>query len=88
MKTFAAALSLLLVVILCAVFFACIYLGNIQFDAHTKAGELGQLGDFVGGLLHPIVSALTLFVAITVWRNEAMRKLSSDVCGRGHAKRL
>ena len=88
MKTFVAAWSFLLVVILCDGFFAYAYLGNVQFAAQTKAGELGQLGDFFGGLLHPIVSALTLFVAITVWRNEAMRKLSSDVCGRGHAKRL
>ena len=88
MKTFAAVSSSLLVVILCAEFFAYIYLGNIQFGAHTKAGDLGQLGDFFGGLLCPIVSALTVFVAVNVWRSEAMRKLSYDVCGRGHAKRF
>ena len=35
----------------------------------TNAAEkLGQMGDFFGGMLNPLVSALTLFVAISVWR--------------------
>ena len=35
----------------------------------TNAAEkLGQMGDFFGGMLNPLVSALTLFVAIRVWR--------------------
>lgn len=35
----------------------------------TNAAEkLGQMGDFFGGMLNPLVSALTLFVAISVWQ--------------------
>jgi hypothetical protein len=30
--------------------------------------KLGQMGDFFGGILNPLVSALTLFVAISVWQ--------------------
>lgn len=30
--------------------------------------KLGQMGDFFGGMLNPLVSALTLFVAISVWQ--------------------
>lgn len=35
----------------------------------TNAAEkLGQMGDFFGGMLNPLVSALTLLVAISVWQ--------------------
>lgn len=34
----------------------------------NAAAKLGQMGDFFGGMLNPLVSALTLFVAIRVWR--------------------
>ena len=44
------------------------YWGGWHIHPHPNAGELGQLGDFFGGMLNPLVSALTLFVAISVWR--------------------
>lgn len=44
------------------------YWGGWSIHPHTNAEQLGQLGDFFGGLLNPLVSALTLFVAISVWR--------------------
>lgn len=44
------------------------YWGGWNIHPHANAGELGQLGDFFGGMLNPLVSALTLFVAISVWR--------------------
>ena len=34
----------------------------------NAAAKLGQMGDFFGGMLNPLVSALTLFVAISVWQ--------------------
>lgn len=49
---------------------AWVYRGgwSIHPNANVNAEELGQLGDFFGGLLNPLVSVLTLFVAISVWR--------------------
>ena len=47
---------------------AWVYWGSWNIHHHANAGELGQLGDFFGGLLNPLVSILTLFVAISVWR--------------------
>jgi len=44
------------------------YWGGWNIHPHASAAELGQLGDFFGGMLNPLVSALTLFVAISVWR--------------------
>jgi hypothetical protein len=32
------------------------------------ADKLGQFGDFIGGLLNPLISCFTLMVAIMVWR--------------------
>jgi Putative phage abortive infection protein len=37
-------------------------------DSTQAAAVLGQLGDYFGGLLNPIVSFLTLIVAVAVWR--------------------
>lgn len=47
---------------------ASVYWGGVAFKSHGHAEELGQMGDFFGGLLNPLVSILTLFVAISVWR--------------------
>ena len=47
---------------------AWVYWDGWNIHPHANASELGQLGDFFGGLLNPLVSALTLFVAISVWR--------------------
>jgi hypothetical protein len=44
------------------------YWGGWNIHPHANAEKLGQLGDFFGGMLNPLVSALTLFVAISVWR--------------------
>lgn len=33
-----------------------------------EAARLGQLGDYLGGILNPTISVLTLFVAVGVWR--------------------
>ena len=68
MKMFFAKWSLLLVFAVCAGALAFLYWGGVSLTLHAKATELGQLGDFFGGLLNPLVSALTLFVAINVWR--------------------
>ena len=68
MKMFFIKWSLLLVFVVCAGTLAFLYWGGVSLTLHAKATELGQLGDFFGGLLNPLVSALTLFVAINVWR--------------------
>ena len=68
MKKFVATWWLLLLVIAFAGLLAYVYWIDPSFTERTKAGELGQLGDVFGGLLNPFVSALTLFVAISVWR--------------------
>jgi hypothetical protein len=47
---------------------AYVYWSGFIFVPHASADKLGQLGDFFGGLLNPLVSTLTLFVAISVWR--------------------
>lgn len=36
--------------------------------ADAMPHKLGQMGDFFGGMLNPLVSALTLFVTISVWQ--------------------
>lgn len=33
-----------------------------------EAAAWGQLGDYIGGILNPLISTLTLYVAISVWR--------------------
>lgn len=35
---------------------------------NEKPDAWGQFGDYIGGLLNPLVSALTLYVAISVWK--------------------
>ena len=48
----------------------------------TNAAEkLGQMGDFFGGMLNPLVSALTLFVAISVWQLQK-KELKASQNGR------
>ena len=59
---------LLLIAALGTAVLAYAYWGGWTINPHANAGELGQLGDFFGGMLNPLVSALTLFVAISVWR--------------------
>lgn len=39
-----------------------------QLPTTENPGAWGTFGDFLGGLLNPLVSTLTLFVAISVWR--------------------
>lgn len=39
-----------------------------QLPATEDPGAWGTFGDFLGGLLNPLVSTLTLFVAASVWR--------------------
>jgi hypothetical protein len=34
----------------------------------TKPGDWGTFGDYLGGLLNPVIAGCTLFVAISVWR--------------------
>lgn len=59
---------LLVIAALGAAVLALAYWGGWSIHPNAKAEELGQLGDFFGGLLNPLVSALTLSVAISVWR--------------------
>lgn len=68
MKKVLVTWGLLLVATTFALALAYVYWSGIPLTPHAKAAELGQLGDFFGGLLNPLVSALTLFVAISVWR--------------------
>lgn len=49
------------------------------FATNDKAEKLGQLGDFFGGLLNPLVSILTLFVAISVWRLQKVELVQTKV---------
>lgn len=44
------------------------YAINGSFTPNVHAEALGQLGDYFGGFLNPLVSILTLVVAINVWR--------------------
>ena len=39
-----------------------------QLPATENPGAWGTFGDFLGGLLNPLVSTLTLFVAASVWK--------------------
>jgi len=73
---------LLLLAMAGAAALALVYAGIWSLPIHKSGGELGQMGDFFGGLLNPLVSLLTLFVAISVWQlqktelkvtNEAMK---------------
>jgi uncharacterized membrane protein len=59
---------LLLLAVAGAAALALAYVGIWSPPFHAHAEELGQMGDFFGGLLNPLVSLLTLFVAISVWQ--------------------
>jgi hypothetical protein len=59
---------LLLLAVAGAAALAVVYVGTLSLPFHAHAEELGQMGDFFGGLLNPLVSLLTLFVAISVWQ--------------------
>lgn len=59
---------LLLLAVAGAAALALVYVGIWSFPIHKSGGDLGQMGDFFGGLLNPLVSLLTLFVAISVWQ--------------------
>ena len=39
-----------------------------HLPASENPGAWGTFGDYLGGLLNPLISALTLFVAISVWQ--------------------
>lgn len=59
----------LLVIAVCsAIALAVVYWWGWQVPTASKPEQLGQMGDYFGGLLNPLVSTLTLFVAISVWR--------------------
>lgn len=59
----------LLVIAVCsAIALAVVYWWGWQVPTGSKPEQLGQMGDYFGGLLNPLVSTLTLFVAISVWR--------------------
>lgn len=59
----------LLVIAVCsAIALAVVYWWGWQVPTGSKPEQLGQMGDYFGGLLNPLVSTLTLFVAIGVWR--------------------
>lgn len=68
MKRLASPWWLLLLAVAGAAALALVYVGIWSFPIHKSGGELGQMGDFFGGLLNPLVSLLTLFVAISVWQ--------------------
>lgn len=51
-----------------AILCALLFFGFEWTSARNGIDKLGQMGDFFGGMLNPLVSALTLFVAIRVWQ--------------------
>lgn len=51
-----------------AILCALLFFGFEWTSARNGIDKLGQMGDFFGGMLNPLVSALTLFVAISVWQ--------------------
>lgn len=57
---FAGALALILIVSYAVVFRA------LPFDQNP--GAWGSFGDFIGGLLNPLISLFTLIVAVSVWK--------------------
>ncbi len=59
---------LLTIAALGAIFCALLFFGFEWTSGRKDIDKLGQMGDFFGGMLNPLVSALTLFVAISVWR--------------------
>ena len=62
----------LLVIVIVAALVVCflflLFFWTEWSPARTGTGELGQMGDFFGGMLNPLVSAVTLYVAIRVWQ--------------------
>lgn len=59
---------LLAIAALGAIFCALLFFGFEWTSGRKDIDKLGQMGDFFGGMLNPLVSALTLFVAISVWQ--------------------
>lgn len=59
---------LLLLAVAGAVGLALVYANVWSLPIHGNGEKLGQMGDFFGGLLNPLVSLLTLIVAISVWQ--------------------
>lgn len=59
---------LLLLAVAGAAALALVYANVWSLPLHGNGDKLGQMGDFFGGLLNPLVSLLTLFVAISVWQ--------------------
>lgn len=58
---------------------ALVYFGTWSPPFHAESETLGQMGDFFGGLLNPLVSFLTLIVAISVWQlQQEELKLTRD----------
>ena len=51
-----------------AILCALLFFGFEWTSDRNSIDKLGQMGDFFGGMLNPLVSALTLFVAISVWQ--------------------
>lgn len=59
---------LLAIAALGAIFCTLLFFGFEWTSGRKDIDKLGQMGDFFGGMLNPLVSALTLFVAISVWQ--------------------
>lgn len=57
-----------LIAILVALLLLFVYVAPIGYPIHKRSDAWGQFGDFMGGLLNPFISLLTLFVAVAVWR--------------------
>jgi hypothetical protein len=56
------------IAILVALLLLGLYVVPISYPIHRRSEAWGQFGDFMGGLLNPFISLLTLFVAVAVWR--------------------
>ncbi len=57
-----------------------------QLPANEDPSAWGTFGDFLGGLLNPLVSTFTLFVAIEVWRQQEMELSETKAALKDQAK--
>jgi Putative phage abortive infection protein len=69
------------------VFFSAVFLMVTYYMAFNGLGwgldpdRWGTFGDYIGGILNPLISTCTLLVAVAVWKlqNEEMRKTSQTL---------
>lgn len=56
------------------------------WPTHERPEAWGTFGDFVGGLLNPVIAACTLFVALGVWKLQKTELLETQAALKDQAK--